>query len=103
MFPLAKIPERDIPYIERSERGGGPVKGGYVCEEPTVPLELALDSRGSATAPRQGLPMPPRIKRMLEQQGLPTDQNEHKRSRSDDSNGLHHDHAVDPIPHGDIF
>ncbi len=81
MFPLAKIPERDVPFIQRSTRGGGPVEGGRVCEEPNVPLELALNSRGSATAPRQGLTMPPRIKRMLEQQ---QQEGYHKRSRSHD-------------------
>jgi hypothetical protein len=81
MFPLSKIPERDVPFIEKSTRGGGPVTGGHICEEPNVPLELALNSRGSATAPRQGLPMPPRIKRMLEHTGG----NQHNRSRSNES------------------
>jgi hypothetical protein len=80
MFPIKKIPQRDVSFIEKSTRGGGPVQGGYVCEEPNVPLELALNSRGSATAPRQGLPMPPRIKKMLEQQ-----EGGHQRRRSNDS------------------
>lgn len=56
LFPIHKIPANDKSFIENSKRGGGVVKGGYVCEEPDVPLDNILNVRGSATAPRQGLP-----------------------------------------------
>jgi hypothetical protein len=79
MFPLANIPAKDIPFIESSPpRGGGPVKGGTVIEEPNVPIEVALSSRGSATAPRKGLVMPPRIEQRYRQE------NDRKRMYGDD-------------------
>ncbi|KAI8899606.1 hypothetical protein BC833DRAFT_359156 [Globomyces pollinis-pini] len=57
LFPISKIPLQDQAFIVAAPpRGGGPIEGSTVTEEPNVPLELALSSRGSSTAPRVGLP-----------------------------------------------
>jgi hypothetical protein len=69
MFPISKIPEKDKSVIESCPpRGGGPIIGGTIAEEPNVPIEIALQSRGSALAPRQGLQMPPRIEQKYKRQ-----------------------------------
>lgn len=43
LYEIMKIPQNDIPLIESSTRGGGPVIGGMVMEEPNV---LEQRSRG---------------------------------------------------------
>ncbi|KAJ3303503.1 hypothetical protein HDV03_003780 [Kappamyces sp. JEL0829] len=48
-YSISKIPDQERSYIESSyPRGGGSIKGGTVMEEPNVPVDLAMSSRGSA-------------------------------------------------------
>ncbi|KAJ3320448.1 hypothetical protein HDV06_005271 [Boothiomyces sp. JEL0866] len=68
LFPISKIPINDQPYIASSPRGGGPIIGGTVCEEPNVPMENVLNARGNASAPREGLPLPPRLEKQYKRQ-----------------------------------
>jgi protein NRD1 len=61
LFPISKIPEQDKSFIIKAPpRGGGPIEGGTVTEEPNLPLECILSSRGNPIAHREGLPPPPR-------------------------------------------
>ncbi|KAJ3252970.1 hypothetical protein HK103_001069, partial [Boothiomyces macroporosus] len=68
IFPISKIPINDQAYIAASPRGGGPIIGGTVCEEPNVPMENVLNARGNASAPREGLPLPPRLEKQYKRQ-----------------------------------
>ena len=47
LYEISRIPDQDIPFIESAPRGGGTVKGGFLMEEPNVPLDLALAGRAS--------------------------------------------------------
>jgi hypothetical protein len=83
LYPINKIPPSHIEHIENTDRGGGKIIGGYVYEEPNLPLDLTLNARGSAIAPRKGLVMPPRIKKMLEREQGEIEEPTQKRLRHD--------------------